>query len=193
MGVEFELKYAAQLQQQEGVFREFPGNWQTFSMETTYYDTPEGALSQRRYTLRLRRENHESICTLKTPLPEGSRGEWECRCGSMEAAIPELCKLMGSDHLLALTAAGVQPVCGAKFTRRARMLALGSCTVEIALDRGVLTGGGKELPLCEIEVELKEGAAEAAVEFARNLAEHFGLLPEPRSKFQRARALAEEA
>ena len=63
--------------------------------------------------------------------------------------------------------------------------------VEIALDRGVLLGGGREVPLCEVEVELKAGQPEAAVAFAENLAEEFGLRPERKSKFRRALALAE--
>ncbi len=40
-------------------------------------------------------------------------------------------------------------------TRRALTVELESCTVELALDSGVLLGSGRELPLCEVEVELK--------------------------------------
>ena len=62
--------------------------------------------------------------------------------------------------------------------------------VELALDEGILMGRGKELPFAEVEVELKEGTDEAAVAFAKALAEEFGLVPEEKSKFARARALA---
>ena len=66
-------------------------------------------------------------------------------------------------------------------------------SVELALDRGVFLGGGKQQPFAEVEVELKEGSEEAAVRFAGKLARDFGLTPEHRSKIARARALADEA
>ena len=48
------------------------------------------------------------------------------------------------------------------------------------------------MPLCEIEVELKEGSEEAAAAFAISLAQEYGLRPETRSKIARAMALANE-
>ena len=77
-----------------------------------------------------------------------------------------------------------------KFTRQAKTIVLEGCTVELALDRGILLGGGKELPLCEVEVELKSGSEDAAVDFAMALRREFGLQPEKKSKFRRALALA---
>ena len=91
-----------------------------------------------------------------------------------------------------LTKGGVRPLCGAKFTRLAKTLVLEACTVELALDRGYLTGGGKILPLGEVEVELKSGSEESATGFAEALAAQFGLTPEPRSKFARALHLANQ-
>ena len=190
MGIEFELKFRATPVQQVLLMKKFPQEATSFAMETTYYDTPDGALSARVYTLRRRMENDLSVCTLKAPAGTYGRKEFEVNCQSIEEAIPELCKLSGIDELAALTAKGVVPLCGAKFTRIAKTLTLPDCKVELALDQGVLTGGGKELPLCEVEVELKEGKPEAAIVFAKALAEEYGLVPEKKSKFVRARALA---
>ena len=64
--------------------------------------------------------------------------------------------------------------------------------VELALDRGVLLGGGQELPFAEMEVELKEGSEEAAIRFAQALAEEFSLEPAHKSKHARAVALARQ-
>ena len=83
------------------------------------------------------------------------------------------------------------PVCGARFTRTAFQLALGNTRLELALDRGVLLGGGKELPLYEVEAELKAGEASDVDRFGAYLQAAFGLEPEARSKFARARKLAE--
>ena len=192
MGKEFELKYAATAAQQEALRREITCDFTQISMDTTYYDTLAGDLSARKWTLRRRMENGVSVCTVKTPGDGHSRGEWDCLCSDIEEAIEKLCKLGGPEELQSLTASGVVPICGARFTRLAAALDIGEATVELALDQGVLTGGGKEQPLWEIEIELKSGSEEAATTYARLLAEKFGLRPEEKSKFRRALALAQE-
>ena len=53
MAIEYELKFQATPQQLAQIDRAFQEEGQTLSMETTYYDTPSGALSARHYTLRL--------------------------------------------------------------------------------------------------------------------------------------------
>ena len=101
-----------------------------------------------------------------------------------------LCKAGADEELLRVTAGGLMEVCGARFTRLAKTLEIPGGTVELALDQGVLLGKGKELPLAEVEVELKAGTDQAATAFANALAEEFGLVPEEKSKFLRAMALA---
>lgn len=189
MGREFELKYRANATIIDGIREKF-GEFEVISMETAYYDTPDGDLRNRRWTLRKRMENGKSVCTLKTPLPDGSRGEWETECGSIENAISELCKLGAPKELHILTEKGLVQSCGARFTRLAKTLEIENATVELALDQGCLIGGGKELPFAEVEVELKSGSEAAAVVFAERLAKEFGLIPEPKSKVQRALELA---
>ena len=189
MGLEFELKYRATPEIQKNLAK--TGHWHSISMETTYYDIPSKGLSQRRYTLRRRLENGTSVCTLKAPAGDIARGEWETECGSIEAAIPELCKLGCPEDLPALTAEGLIPVCGAKFERLASTVEYAGAVLEVALDRGILFAGDKEIPLCEIEVELKEGQPEQAVAYAQAMAKEYGLVSEPGSKFKRALALRE--
>ncbi|MBQ7801912.1 MAG: CYTH domain-containing protein [Oscillospiraceae bacterium] len=191
MGREFELKYAAD----EGAFASLQDRYRDLTpiaMETTYYDTPDARLSPLRWTLRRRMENGQSVCTLKTPLPDGSRGEWEARCPDILSGIDALCAIGAPRELLVLTAGGVTEVCAARFTRLAGMIEGEDFTAELALDRGVLLGGGRELPFTEVEVELKSGSEEAAVAFARQLAAEFGLKPELKSKYRRALDLARE-
>jgi inorganic triphosphatase YgiF len=141
--------------------------------------------------LRCRKENGQSVCTLKTPEGAQGRGEYEILCDDIQTALPELCKLSDLPELMTLTAQGVLPVCGARFTRIAKTLVLEDCTVELALDAGVLFGGGREEALCEVEVELKSGIREGAYAYAMALAGTFGLEREFTSKFRRALALTE--
>lgn len=191
MGREFELKYRADSKKIAAIREKFTG-FTSIEMLTAYYDTPDKALGQRRWTLRRRLENGKSVCTAKIPLPDGSRGEWEVQCSSAVAAIPELCKLGAPKELLTLTQAGIQEICSARFTRLAAALEVSGCILELALDQGCLLGGGKELPFAEVEVELKHGSEIVAVAFAENLAKEFDLIPEPASKAQRAMALAQK-
>lgn len=190
MGVEFELKFRATPETLQTIATGLSGDQQRFSMETTYYDNAAGQLSERFWTLRRRFENGVSVCTLKTPAPDGGRGEFELQCDSIEQAIPELCKLSGLPELLTLTAEGVLPVCGAKFERLATTVVLQDCTVEVALDQGILFGGQKQIPLCEVEVELKSGSRDGAIAYAQALAFMHQLKKEQGSKFRRALALA---
>ncbi len=189
MGQERELKFRADPENLAALAADF-GKFTEISMETTYYDTPDGALSKAHITLRKRLENGVSVCTVKTPEKAGVRGEWEMEADSVEQAIPVLCKLGCTQPLVELTAAGVVPVCGARFIRRAAQIETEAFTAELALDQGVLLGGGKELPLCEVELELKSGSWTALIAYGASLRLRYGLQEETKSKFRRAISLA---
>lgn len=191
MGQEYERKYRATPEKLAAIREEF-APFRKIEMETTYYDTPTRQLSDRHWTLRRRLENGVSVCTLKTPGKGDTRGEWETEAETIAAGIKELCKLMDSVQLAQLTDAGVEPVCGARFTRLAVMLTLEGGSVELALDEGFLLGGGRMLPLWEVEVERKSGPEEVTRTFGEALAFRFGLEPEAESKFKRAKTLASQ-
>lgn len=186
MGREFELKFSATPEILEKLCAQWE-NWKEFSMETTYFDTDDGALSAHNCTLRCRMENGRCVCTMKTPTIGFGRGEWELQA-LWNAETAE--KLFAAAGRTPIAFEKLTAVCGARFTRLAKTVELPGCMVEIALDQGFLTGGGREIPLCELEVELKSGSEEAAAMWAKHLAEKFGLQPELKSKFRRAALLA---
>ena len=190
MGKEFELKFAATKADLEKLKARYP-HLRQIAMETTYYDNPQGDFSRLKWTFRRRLENEKSICTLKTPLEGLGRAEFEVECGDIEAAVSLLLEQGAPKELLLLTCRGVAPSCGAKFTRLAGLLEIPNGKAELALDEGVLLGGGKELPFAEVEVELKEGSEAAVTAFAASLAAEYGLKPEYKSKVARARQLAQ--
>lgn len=190
MGIEFEVKFSATKDILSVLREKAEGQETHYDMRTTYYDTCHGDLSARHWTLRCRQENEQSVCTLKFPAAEGARGEVEVLCDTIEQAIPMLCKQSGLAELKTLTAGGVVPVCGAAFHRVAKTFLFADTTMELALDEGILMGGGKEIPLCEVEVELKEGDPKAVRAYATILATTYGLKVEQKSKFRRALDLA---
>ena len=188
MATEYELKFNATPDILAEIDRAFSGESVRIFMETTYYDTPSGALSSRKFTLRKRLENGVPVCTLKAPAGD-ARGEWETECACIEAAIPLLLALGCPEELAELVKEGLVSICGAKFTRIAKTVLLPGGSVELALDRGVLFGGGRETALCEVEAELKSGEKALCHRFARELARQFHLTEEKKSKFSRALAL----
>ena len=186
MGREFELKYAATPQQQAAILTHF-SNWENTAMETTYFDTADGSLSRKNCTLRRRMENGISVCTLKTPAAGFGRGEWDVEAPWCRDTTQ---KLFADAGLSPISFKNLVMVCGARFIRHAKVVELENCTVEIAVDAGILLGGSREIPLCEVEVEVKSGDEAAATQWAQAFAAQFGLQPEHRSKFSRAAALA---
>ena len=190
MGREFELKYRAEAAALSEIEKKY-GGFSKIEMETTYYDTFDLKLAFHHWTLRKRMENGVSVCTFKSPAENGGRNEWEVQCDSILPGIMALCQAGAPWELMRATAGGVQPFCGARFTRLANMLTLEDGTkVELALDSGILTGGSRQQPFAEVEVELKEGREESARLFAQLLAREFSLEPEPEAKVVRARKLA---
>ena len=190
MGREYELKYAATAADLDVLKQRYP-DLRPIAMETTYYDNEAGDFSRLKWTFRRRTENGKSICTLKIPAPGGARAEFEAECDDILASVPLLHQAGAPIQLLLLAEKGVAPFCGARFTRLAGLLELPGCKAELALDAGVLLGGGRELPFAEVELELKEGSEEALAAFAVIFASELGLKPEPKSKVARARQLAQ--
>lgn len=192
MGTEYELKFRADAAQIQRIYDAYPGDWRRIPMKTTYYDTPSGALSARKWTLRHRMEGETHICTLKTPADGHARRETEVECDDILKAIPRLAELSGMPELLELTKDGVIISCGAEFVRLAKTMDMEGCTGEMALDQGVLRNGSKELPFTEVETELLEGERIRLNIFGALLAKQFHLEKEPRSKYLRARLLGQE-
>ncbi len=112
MGREFELKYAAAAEDQDILKGRYP-HLAPITMQTTYYDSPDGKLGELHWTLRRRMENGRSVCTLKTPAGLLARGEWEVACGDIREAIGPLVEAGAPRQLLLLAANGLVESCGA--------------------------------------------------------------------------------
>ena len=192
MAQEFEVKYASTREAMERLEGDF-GPFRSILMETAYYDNPQGDFRAKKWTLRRRLENGVGVCTLKTPGAGLLRGEWEVACPEITQAIPALLALGAPEELEKMAAQGLSVTCGAQFTRQVQTVSWGTSRLELALDEGVLTGGGQSENLCEVEAELKEGLPEDALAFGAHLAAAYGLTTETRSKQARALALAAES
>ena len=122
MGTELEWKYDLPEALPDGdllswkpLRRRMVGMPRLWRMRTTYYDTPDRALSARGITLRRRLENNLSVICAKAPLPGAAdphaRGEWELAGSDPAATLPALVRLGAPPELTELGCP--VPVCGA--------------------------------------------------------------------------------
>lgn len=196
MGKELELKLTASMPETlealwtDGDVARMRESSEDLDMATTYFDTAAGDLSARKWMLRIRKENDDYVVTLKTPGDGLCRGEWEYPGSSLGGGAEKLIALGAPAELKELLSQGAVPVCGASFFRKAALLRFeDGSAAELALDLGTLYKGKTQAPICEAELELKEGDPAAMLAFGETLAQRYGLQKETRGKFPRALAL----
>lgn len=163
----------------------------------TYYDTPDLRLQQERVAVRYRQKGGQWLLTVKRAAPSvgglARRSEWEIagQPGDFDFSHVDDKKLR--HHLESLRAV-LSAVFTTHFTRTAWIIEpQAGSRIELALDRGWIEAPGvnapQRLPICEIELELLEGEADALFTLARQLQDALGdrlaLHPEPASKAER--------
>ncbi len=160
---------------------------------STYYDTPDLALRQRGVSLRVRRCGESFVQTVKDrdgASGFASRGEWEWTIAS-ETLDPGV--MAENEDVMTLVSEDldrVAPVFVTDIARSKRMLILEDGTlVEAAIDEGEVRAGGRHAAICEVELELKDGAAGPLFRLAAELARSAALRLGPDSKSERGYAL----
>ena len=174
--------------------------WQTRELLNQYFDTPERELSAAKVALRLRRDGDAVIQTLKcrgqsvAGLSERNEYEWP-----LEKAKLDLKKLDDScwpAQLAELDKKTIKPLFTTDFTREFAEIAWGrgkaKVVIEAALDLGTVTAGKRKEEICELELELREGAPEALLELAAELSATLALMPCDISKAERGYRLLDE-
>lgn len=136
-----------------------------------YYDTADAALNGAKAALRVRQAGARYIQTLKTQgeFVDGAHRreewEWDLAGPELDLSLLEQTPLHGQIDLTALDIAFET-----NFQRQVVMLESGSSVIEVAVDSGEILGGGRSLPLHEVEFELKAGEPEDLMRWARALA-----------------------
>ncbi|MGH8629893.1 MAG: CHAD domain-containing protein, partial [Burkholderiales bacterium] len=163
---------------------------------SAYYDTSDFAFRQHGAAVRLRRESGRWVQTVK--VGASATGGLHTR---RELEIPIPAPLINYPSLVeaglgeTLANASRRRAVGVVFTttfRRSRAVIEPSPGdhIEIAVDRGEIVAGERRVPICEIELELKSGAAQALFRLARELAAEIPLRLENESKAERGYRLA---
>lgn len=196
--------------QNDDWFEDFaPHEPEVLSMRTTYLDTPDADLRKNQVMLRMREEGDVQVVTCKIGTMKGEDGfyqhlEWNLtldealkeriREEGLQDVFMDMADGDGDDELNAALrpyrTVNLVPVVEAAFERTAYDALFGESLLEIVFDVGQFIVDGKPSePICEVEIELKEGDVTDLLDFGRLFQTHFDLKPENLSKYQRALAL----
>lgn len=138
---------------------------QTRDLVSTYFDTPEGALSRNHMSLRLRQGGGGA------PVQTFKAGQGLSR---QELEWPAPAGLdLNHRNLKAILKPAVRKALTEAFTvaihRRQRTFDFGGARIELALDEGEARRGAQKRPICEVELELKSGSPDVLFDLARSL------------------------
>lgn len=166
---------------------------ETIHLRAFYYDTHDRELARAGIALRLRKEPEGWVQTIKLP------GEDALSKIELNHLRPEA-KLDLSVYNGTLAESAFKQLKSALMTRfetdiyrtlRTQSTAHG--LIELAYDTGMVRSGALELPVCELELELKEGTSTAIFELAETWQQQHHFILDFRSKAERGDALADQA
>ena len=187
---EFELKFEIpQSSLQRVVTALKNGKSSRQRLQAIYFDTEDGMLAQSGVVVRVRKEGRRWVQTAKGPtsgplerlehnvnLARQAKGEAPKVDLARHDGTPVGKAISGALHLKAGDAyPDLIPLYDTNVWRVTRVVAIEGSLVEIAFDQGRVRSSDKTLPLCELEVELKNGQPEHAVALARQWCADFGL------------------
>ena len=203
--MEFELKLeipADRLAQVEAAVRE--GKAVRQHLQARYFDTGDGALARHGIVLRVRKEGRRWVQTAKGPT-SGPLSRLEHNVSLVKppgaaAPVADLARHAGTPvgerimQALGLESGEAFPglllLYETDVWRLTRNIELAGSVMEIALDVGRVVSGPHSIPLCELEVELKDGSPEHAVQLASEWCGRHGLWLSSISKSMKGQRLA---
>lgn len=163
---------------------------------TVYFDTLKGGLRKAGYSLRVRQKGRGFVQTVKHRGSDSggfsSRAEWEKK--NDEAALDfEALKATPVGKLLSRRdmSKRLQPVSETRVRRTTWLVRREESAVELILDEGMIVSNGREEPISEIELELKEGPRSELFKLARELRRGLTLRMGVMSKSERGFRLLE--
>jgi len=166
------------------------------ALKNIYYDTPHLALHERGLVVRVREAGRRYIQTVKSGNGAGASGlfnrhEWERPVAGPKPDLsgiddPTLRRELGA------SVSQLAPVFSSEVNRVTRTIEGEAGRIEVAIDQGrVMTPRGSA-PICEIELELKEGKPEALFDLALELNKETPVRLETLSKSDRGYAILTE-
>lgn len=169
---EVELKLKLSEQEAQILINNYAGQGRLAKhLYTIYYDTQNEHLRKAGYALRLRQDGNKLIQTLKggEKVQEGlyERDEWEWEISRNTIEYPLLEAHLG--ELYPKVHQKLAPVFSTEFIRTQWPVENQYGLVELAIDLGEVRSQYLRDPICELELELKDGDVDALYELLKNL------------------------
>ena len=162
------------------------------TLQSVYFDTPDGLLAEKGMSLRIRKSGKRRIQTVKADggIAAGlfARQEWEM---PVRGGVPMLDERTPVAALLGDAVTKVAPAFEVDVERVSWILTEGEARVELVLDRGMVRAGEREGALCEIELELLAGPPAALFAMARRIDGEVPVRPGVLTKSERGYRLRE--
>ncbi|HEX3676687.1 MAG TPA: CHAD domain-containing protein [Sphingomicrobium sp.] len=157
---------------------------------SVHYDTPDGEIRRRGFTLRVRSVGDRYVQTVKT-LAAGAglfeRGEWEYEIGGIE--LDRQC--LSRTPLAHFESAELERIIRSKVTRRSCRVVSDGSEIQLDYDDGEVSAGGRSEPISELELELLDGDPSIALRLARRIGDREPVRLGVMSKAERGFALAD--
>ncbi len=171
-----------------------PGNPVSADQRTAYFDTPDGFLAKSGFSLRIRECDGKRKQTVKRDgaIAAGLfvRSEWEHATKSVTPMIDDRTPIKA---LLGPRVSTLFPQIDVQIERRTWTVLHDHSEFELVLDRGMITAGDRQTPVCEVELELKRGDPAALFGFAKKMDAVAPIRIGVLSKSERGRRLRESA
>src|SRR5262245_33720862 len=163
------------------------------SLVSTYFDTKKLKLRHKGLSLRVRRIGRRHVQTVKQENGANAallaRNEWEQDIGANEPDLDAARNTALAPLLNKKLRRGLKPMFETRVRRKVFQIQTGDSEVELSIDKGTVEAGRKSSPLCEVELELKQGHATDLFKLARTLADEVPVQLAVKTKADRGYAL----
>lgn len=199
--MEIELKYLAQKETADSIFRDLKDNLsneKTFHMLAVYYDTPDRALRKSHIAVRVRKENECTVATCKWGggSHDGLHEREEININLPIKDIPASINREVFYGTAAYDVIGIdeslEKFIEMDYYRKEFHLTTDESVSALSYDEGFIRGKEKNIPISEIEIELLEGKVENIVSIGRKLEEKYEIDACNISKLARGLAINNE-
>lgn len=162
------------------------------SLVSDYFDTPDQDLRRAGFALRIRRAGRKRIQTVKAETAPAAglfvRSEWEHPVSGdtpvFTAEAGPLANVFAKEQL-----DRIERLFSTRVKRSVRDISFGEASIELAIDAGTIEWQGSQVPLNEVELELKAGPSAAVFDLAKLMARDLPLRLGVQSKAERGFAM----
>jgi inorganic triphosphatase YgiF len=164
------------------------------NLVSVYFDTDKLKLRQRGLSLRLRHMGRRHVLQTVKQQHNGNaalfaRGEWEHDISTNQPDLDAARETGLAPLLNKKLRRNLKPVFETRVRRKVFQIHSGNSEIELSIDKGTVEAGQKSTPLCEVEVELKQGQPSDLFKLAKMLAQEIPVQLAVKSKADRGYAL----